>query len=143
VRRGTVKDDTKAEDNGARLAAAILLRNGLTVDKLYTHNHWIGLPDSIVTGAAKNCPVYILPYWADFKAKVKAYMAQYGSGAPDADAPEQAAALDNEPREWEKKAVEKAVARDILKGDAEGNMHLHEPATRADVLVFLERCGAL
>lgn len=139
-----VKNDAKAEDNGARLAAAILTRHGLTVDQLYTHNHWMGLPDSILTGKPKNCPLYILPHWQDFKTKVKAYMARTDDPAiTETKTPEQAAALDNTPREWEEKAVKKAVERNIIKGDAAGNMHLHEPATRADVIVFLERCGVL
>jgi len=50
---------------------------------------------------------------------------------------------DNTPYEWEKKAVELAIARGIIIGDSTGNLRLHSPATRADVLVFLERAGVL
>ncbi len=81
-------EDVKGEENGAKLAALLLHKYGLGIDKLYTHNHWMGHPDSIVQGARKNCPLYILPHWAAFKAKVAAYLEQLkaGSAAP---APEQ------------------------------------------------------
>lgn len=57
--------DKKSEDNAARLAAELLKKHGLTIDNLYTHNHWYG---------KKYCPAYILPHWESFKAKVKSYM---------------------------------------------------------------------
>lgn len=65
-------EDLKAEENGALLAAILLKKYGLTVNELYTHNHWMGHPDSIVQGAKKNCPLYILPHWEDFKKRVAA-----------------------------------------------------------------------
>ena len=68
------KEDKAARENGAKLAAMILVDAGLTVNDLYTHNHWMGLPDRIVYGAGKNCPLYILPTWADFKKRVAAHM---------------------------------------------------------------------
>lgn len=58
--------DTKAEERGALLAAILLNRHGLGIDKLVTHKHWVG----------KNCPAYILPHWLEFEAKVKKYLAQ-------------------------------------------------------------------
>lgn len=76
------KEDLEAEENGALLAAILLKKYGLTTDKLYTHNHWMGLPDKIVQGARKNCPLYILPHWEQFKAKVAAKLAEIsGSGS--------------------------------------------------------------
>ena len=51
------KEDLKAEENGVILAALLLEKYGLTVDQLYTHNHWMGYPDKIVQGARKNCPL--------------------------------------------------------------------------------------
>lgn len=89
MKGAAIKDDAKSEDNGARLAAAILARHGLTVDQLYTHNHWMGLTDNIVSGARKNCPLYILPRWAAFKEKVRAYWAQLqGATTPPTPEPE-------------------------------------------------------
>ena len=58
--------DTKAEDRGALLAAILLNRHNLGIDKLVTHQHWTG----------KYCPAYILPHWDKFKTTVKNYLAQ-------------------------------------------------------------------
>lgn len=57
--------DKKSEDNCARLAAELLKKYNLTIDNLYTHNHWY---------SGKYCPAYILPHWNSFKAKVQTYM---------------------------------------------------------------------
>ena len=64
--------DKKSEDNCARLAAALLNKYKLSIDCLYTHNHWY---------SRKYCPAYILPHWDKFKAKVLSYM-NSGSSAP-------------------------------------------------------------
>lgn len=65
------KDDQETERRAVKLAASILFRHGLAIDKLYTHNHWMGRPDKIVQGASKNCPLYLLPHWEEFKAAVE------------------------------------------------------------------------
>lgn len=75
------KEDRKAEENGVLLAALLLKKHGLSVNELYTHNHWMGHPDSIVQGARKNCPLYILPHWAQFKQKVAAKLTELNGGA--------------------------------------------------------------
>ena len=64
--------DKKSEDNCARLAAALLNKYKLSIDCLYTHNHWY---------SRKYCPAYILPHWDKFKAKVQSYM-NSGSSSP-------------------------------------------------------------
>lgn len=64
--------DKKSEDNCARLAAALLNKYKLSIDCLYTHNHWY---------SRKYCPAYILPHWDKFKAKVQSYM-NSSSSAP-------------------------------------------------------------
>lgn len=82
--------DKKSEDNCARLAAYLLHKYGLTIDNLYTHTHWLNVKDGI-TGdndylntrkhPYKWCPLYILPHWAMFKAKVQNYLNELnGSG---------------------------------------------------------------
>lgn len=62
--------DKAAEENAARLAAYLLKKYSLGIDRLYTHNHWMGQPDRIVPGVRKNCPIYILPHWESFRARV-------------------------------------------------------------------------
>lgn len=69
-----------AEENAARLAAYLLKKYSLGIDRLYTHNHWMGQPDRIVPGVRKNCPIYILPHWESFKARVAELMG--GSRTP-------------------------------------------------------------
>lgn len=69
--------DKAAEDRGALLAAILLNKHGLGIDRLTTHKHWNG----------KQCPIYILPHWSTFKATVEKYLKQI-QGAPAA-TPEQ------------------------------------------------------
>ena len=78
------KEDLGAETNGVILAALLLKKYGLTVEQLYTHNHWMGHPDAIVQGARKNCPLYILPHWEQFKARVAAKLAELNGADTDA-----------------------------------------------------------
>ena len=59
--------DKQAEDRGAKLAAILLHKYGLTIDKMVTHQHWY---------SKKYCPSYILPHWSTFVNKVKAYLAE-------------------------------------------------------------------
>jgi N-acetyl-anhydromuramyl-L-alanine amidase AmpD len=58
-------EDVGAEDRGAQLAAILLHRHGLGMDRLTTHRNWY---------PAKYCPLYILPHWNAFAAKVKQYL---------------------------------------------------------------------
>ncbi len=67
-------ENLKARDNAARLIASILDRYNWTIDNLYTHNHWKGKPDKIVNDGKKNCPIYLLPNYDDFKELIKSYM---------------------------------------------------------------------
>lgn len=57
-------DDRAAEDRGALLAAILLNRHGLGMDRLKTHQDWSGA----------YCPAYILPHWEAFKARVAGYL---------------------------------------------------------------------
>lgn len=58
--------DKKSEYRGALLAAILLKRHHLTIDRLATHKQWSG----------KNCPMHILPHFDEFRNLVSAYMAQ-------------------------------------------------------------------
>ena len=69
----------RACDNAAQLAAALLHRHGLTVDRVVQHNHWSG----------KNCPAEIRSgvwgvTWEQFLQAVRTYFAP---PVPDADTP--------------------------------------------------------
>ena len=92
------KEDLGAEANGVILAALLLKKYGLTVEQLYTHNHWMGHPDAIVQGARKNCPLYILPHWEQFKARVAAKLAELNGAGTDAPIEEVRTAIMGEAR---------------------------------------------
>ncbi|MDE6666619.1 MAG: hypothetical protein K2K14_10630 [Ruminococcus sp.] len=75
--------DKKSEDNAAKLAAALLKKYNLGIDHLYTHTHWLNVRDgksgsvdylNTTKNSYKMCPLYILPHWSAFKAKVQSYM---------------------------------------------------------------------
>ena len=59
--------DVQAEERGALLAAILLNKYGLGMDRLTTHKRWY---------PSKYCPAYILPHWTQFYNKVKAYYEQ-------------------------------------------------------------------
>lgn len=75
--------DKKSEDNAAKLAAALLKKYNLSINHLYTHTHWLNVRDgksgtvdylNTAKNPSKTCPLYILPHWSAFKAKVQSYM---------------------------------------------------------------------
>ena len=75
--------DKKSEDNAAKLAAALLKKYNLSIDHLYTHTYWLNVRDgkygtvnylNTAKNPYKTCPLYILPHWSAFKAKVQSYM---------------------------------------------------------------------
>ena len=72
---GSGKDyDKKAEDRGALLAATLLHKYGLGIERLTTHHRWSG----------KFCPAYILPHWTAFRDEVRRNLERL-SGSGDAD----------------------------------------------------------
>jgi hypothetical protein len=75
--------DKKSEDNAAKLAVALLKKYNLGIEKLYTHTHWLNVRDgktgtvdqlNTMKNSYKMCPLYILPHWSEFKAKVQDYL---------------------------------------------------------------------
>lgn len=77
--------DKKSEDNAARLCSALLKQYGLSINNLYTHTHWLNARDgkkgsvdelNTMRNSYKMCPLYILPHWAEFKAKVQSYLSE-------------------------------------------------------------------
>ena len=75
--------DKKSEDNCARLAAALLKKYNLDINHLFTHTPWLNVRDgksgtvdylNTAKNPYKTCPLYILPHWSAFKAKVQKYL---------------------------------------------------------------------
>ncbi|WP_277669068.1 N-acetylmuramoyl-L-alanine amidase [Caproiciproducens galactitolivorans] len=70
--------DAESEDTTAKLVAYLLQKHGLSPETdVYTHNYFMGLPNKIVNGVSKNCPLYILPHWGAFMETVKKYYAGF------------------------------------------------------------------
>lgn len=79
-----IGNSPKAEDKAARLAAWLLDKYRLNTERLYTHTYWLNMRDNkggglvkdelcILPHPYKTCPVYIIPHWKAFVAKVKGY----------------------------------------------------------------------
>ena len=86
MRNSVDAQSLKSEDLTAKLAAALLVSNNLTINELYTHTHWLNVRDGKIGSVDtlnqmrhtyKMCPLYILPHWNNFKNKVKSYMEFY------------------------------------------------------------------
>ena len=61
----------------------LLKKYNLSIDHLYTHTYWLNVRDgkygtvdylNTAKNPYKTCPLYILPHWSAFKAKVQSYM---------------------------------------------------------------------
>ena len=69
-----IGSDPETEETVAKLTAYLCKTYGLEpVLDVYTHNYWMYGKDEKVTGASKNCPIYILPHWDEFVCRVKGY----------------------------------------------------------------------
>ena len=80
-----IGNSAQAEDNTARIAAWLLYSNGLTTNDLYTHTYWLNVRDGRGANLSKDdrcclshpykvCPIFIIPHWKDFVAKVQKYI---------------------------------------------------------------------
>lgn len=59
--------DKLTEATAAKLVANLCKRHNLDPKKdVYTHNYWMHGVDEMVTGAKKNCPIYIIKHWSSF-----------------------------------------------------------------------------
>lgn len=92
--------DQIAKDNGARIAAWLLWKNGLSIDKLVTHTYWVNKSAGKIfsdvdeqccnpISGKKWCPTYIfasnnkqtaMKNWKAFKALVKSYLDKLNGG---------------------------------------------------------------
>lgn len=105
IMNDTADHDAKAKDNGARVAAYLLWKHGLTVDKLVTHTFWVNKSagykfadmdkqsTNLISGK-KWCPYVIfgtsysqpiaLANWKAFKQLVNGYLKQLKGGTASA-----------------------------------------------------------
>lgn len=94
--------DAIAKDNGARVAAWLLWKHGLTIDKLVTHTYWVNKSAGKMfadvdeqccnpISGKKWCPTYIfgssnkttaMKNWKAFKTLVKGYLDALNGGSP-------------------------------------------------------------
>jgi murein DD-endopeptidase MepM/ murein hydrolase activator NlpD len=51
--------------------------------------------------------------------------------------------VDNTPSKWAETAVSKAIKNGIIKGDERGNLKLHSPITKEELMVILDRLKLL
>lgn len=79
--------DLKSRDNGARLAAYILFKNGMTVNDMYTHNYFLNVRNGVkgdytylctTPTPTRNCPAYIVGDWEGFRRQVESYISALG-----------------------------------------------------------------
>lgn len=90
---GSANDETSM-DNCARLAAWLLVQNGLTCEDLRTHTFWLHVRDGNCKETVENydywctkphpyktCPAFIIPRWTEFKALVKRYYETLGGAS--------------------------------------------------------------
>lgn len=81
------KEDLKARDNGARIAAYILVKNNMTVNDMYTHNYFLNVRNGVkgdynklctTATPTRNCPYYIVWDWENFRKQVDEYIVKIG-----------------------------------------------------------------
>ena len=69
----------ESNQTAALLSAWLLREKDLSpATDLYTHNYFMDLPERIVPGVRKNCPLFILPDWAGFQKTVSGYYTALG-----------------------------------------------------------------
>lgn len=88
--------------------------------------------------AAKSCPGdWLYNRLGNLAAEVTRILSSSATAVPEAGVPGDG----NVPHEWAKGAVDRAIARGILKGSASGkaDYRLNDPVTREEVLVFIDR----
>ena len=160
----TAEHDAKARDNGARVAAWLLWKHGLTVDNLVTHTYWVNKlagktfadVDTQCTNpisGGKWCPTYIFgsgvageakKNWLAFKAVVAGYLAELsGAGTTtqeEDDGMDYYKTLNDVPKKY-RSAVEKLIKAKALKGSGKGVINVSEDFCR--IMTVLDRLGKL
>ena len=157
----STEHDAIARDNGARIAAWLLWKHGLTVDNLVTHTYWVNklagksFADvdtqctNPVTGG-KWCPTYIFgsgvaatakKNWLVFKAIVAGYLAEL-SAEPEQEKEHDMTYYKNleDVPGWYRDAIKKVVDAGALRGTGKG-LNVSEDFCR--IMTVLDRLGKL
>ena len=148
-----IGNNAKAEDNGARLAAYLLKKYNLTVDSgLRTHTYWLNVKDgkkgsidelNVMYNSYKNCPIYIIPHWRDFKNKVQQYFNELNGSSTPAPTPTPtpvAESLYRVRKSWNDASSQKGAYKDLDNAksacpegynvyDEKGNVVYSKPST--------------
>lgn len=86
-----IGNSKKAEENAARLAAAILDLYHLTIDDVYTHNYWCNVRNgkkgtteqlNKLDDGYKGCPIYIRPHWDSFLKSIESFREKKAEEVP-------------------------------------------------------------
>lgn len=125
--------DRAAEDRGALLAAILLDRHGLGIDRLKAHKDWSG----------KFCPIYILPHWAQFVAKVEAHLAVIRGREEGSTYMLELPLLARDDRGDQVKALQMLLIGYGYSCGSSGVDGSFGPATENAVICFQEDCGLL
>lgn len=166
----TAVHDARAYDNGARLAAWLLWRHGLQIERLVTHSYWnakragktnADIDRQCVTYVSGKhwCPYYIFDSqgengaytnWKKFKAAVKGYLDALEAIGDSSAAPQNdsvggtvAGFVDVKASAWYAEAVAWAAENGIVKGVDAAHFAPDRTVTRAELAVMLHRMAKL
>lgn len=153
--------DARAYDNGAKLAAWLLFKHGLTIDKLVTHSYWNAkkagktssdIDQQCVTyvSGAHWCPLYIFDSkneagakknWKAFKATVNAYLEELKNPPAASDGDELPAPpfVDVPAGKFYTEHVKWAKEHGITAGKDATHFCPDDPCTRGEMVTFLHR----
>ena len=111
MNNSTDSTSLKSEDNCAKLVAYLLDKYDMTVEKnLFTHSYWLNYVDgrrgdidtmNTMKRNGKNCPVYILPHWDNFKKKVQKELDKIQGKATTTETTEEKKTLYRIRKSWE------------------------------------------
>lgn len=85
-----IGDSKKVEQNCIKLVAYLMYKYKLDMEGLRTHSYWMNVMDGAKGsieelntkwryGKKKNCPIYILPHWSEFRNNVRQALTIYAA----------------------------------------------------------------
>ena len=152
IMSGNDERDALAYENSIKIAAWLLQKHQLPIDRVVSHTYWVNRADGVFFGDTamqstnpiynkKWCPKYIfnsdsfsiaLENWRAYRSLIEKEFYILEDERIKSK-------LDNFPDEWAKDAVEWAKRNGIIVGDDSGNLHLRRNINRQELLTFLYR----